>query len=1251
MQKYCIVPQRGNRFWQLVQGMSLREEDKKLLQACLIKHVEISLKKNTWEVLLQTQEVLSGELLQAVAKHIVEKCGLNAVLFYQDVVNLEEALERVWRKLVEEAADGNQTVRHLLLHAKRNVDGGRVTLVVGGTLGGEILRTHSVPLMLQRAIAKMLGFVCEIKCRALDEEELQDETEKDSFITPEYLEALQLEEQKKKQVSSAKLAGGTVSNSTGAGTVTAKTSPLIYGKDIVGPAIKIAELEGESKSVILEGRLVNVDAREFKSGTRMLLFDLADDTDGISCKIFFKEKEKEEFERVGASLKPNMNIKVKGASRYDTFQNDFVLSVYSIYKIHTVQREDHAPEKRVELHAHTHMSSMDAVLSVRDLVKTAAGWGWPAIAVTDHGVVQAFPDAAKTVKEEKLDIKIIYGVEGYLVGDNYEQKRANHIILLARNPIGLRNLYRMVSLSHLRYLYKQPRLPRKIISEYREGIIVGSACEAGELIRAIVAGQSDEELLHIAAFYDYLEIQPIGNNEFLVRSDKFPDVQSDEDLKKINLKVAALAKQLGKMLIATCDVHFLNKEDAIYRAILMDGKGFDDADLQPPLYLRTTEEMLAEFDYLGEEAAYEAVVTNPRKISDMVETFKPIPDELYSPMIPGADDLIKNMSYDKARKLYGENLPKVVEDRLHQELTPIIGHGFSVLYLIAHRLVKKSLDDGYLVGSRGSVGSSFVATMTDITEVNPLPPHWRCPHCQYSEFIQDGSYGCGFDLPDKKCPVCGTPMIKDGHDIPFAVFLGFDGDKVPDIDLNFSGDYQPVAHKYTEELFGKDNVFRAGTITTVAEKTAYRYVRKYFEKKGIRKRPAFFSSLANGCTGVKSTTGQHPGGIMVIPRNMDVHHFTPIQRPADKKDAASITTHFDYHSISSRLVKLDILGHDDPTVIKMLEDLTHRDPKTIPFDDPATMSIFSSTMALGVTPEDLGATSGTFGIPEFRTSFTRQMIDDTKPKHFSDLVRISGFSHGTNVWLDNAQELIRQGISTLGDAISARDDIMMYLIHKGIKPLLAFKTMENVRKGRGIKPDVVEELKKGGIPDWYIASCQKIKYLFPRAHATAYVMMAYRIAFCKVHYPLAFYAAYFSIRAAVFDADIVARGQEAVREKLKELEEKEKPEDKDKEMIIMLQIAWEMYLRGYSVEMVDLYRSKAEKFVILKKSLLPPFTSLNGLGASDAKNIVEGRKKGVFTSIEDMKKRTGISKTSVEALRMHGSLDGMSESDQLALFI
>jgi len=897
------------------------------------------------------------------------------------------------------------------------------------------------------------------------------------------------------------------------------------------------------------------------------------------------------------------------------------------------------------------MSKMDATTSTKAAIKQAAAWGHRAIAITDHGVVQAYPDAAKAA--EKLNIKVIYGMEGYLTGDDFEQKRANHIIFLAKNPNGLRNLYQLVSLSHVKYFHRQPRLPKKIIEEYRDGIIIGSACEAGELIRAIVEGQSEEQLIEIASFYDYLEIQPIHNNDFLKRSDKFPHITTDQDLIDINLKVAELAKKLGKMLVATCDVHFLNPEDSIYRAILMKGKGFDDADMQPPLYLRTTEEMLAEFEYLGEEAAYEAVVTNPRKINDMIEKFKPIPDDLYSPMIPGADEEIESMSYNRAKSMYGENLPEIVEARLQQELKPIIGHGFSVLYLIAQRLVKKSNDDGYLVGSRGSVGSSFIATMTGITEVNPLPPHWRCPHCQYSKFITDGSYGCGYDLPDMDCPVCGTPLIKDGHDIPFAVFLGFDGDKVPDIDLNFSGTYQPVAHKYTEILFGKDNVYRAGSIQTVADKTAFGYVKKYFEEKGIKKHISYIDRLAHGCMGVKSTTGQHPAGIMVVPRDMDVHFFTPIQHPANDMNCGTITTHFDYHSISSRLVKLDILGHDDPTVIKMLEDLTCRDPKTIPFDDVATMSLFNCTDALGLTPEELGATSGTFGIPEFRTPFTRQMIDDTNPDVFSDLVRISGFSHGTDVWLGNAQDLIRSGQCTIKNAISARDDIMMYLIHHGIDPLLSFKTMEKVRKGKGIDPDVVKKLQDGDIPQWYIDSCQKIKYLFPRAHATAYVMMAYRIAFCKVHYPLAYYAAYFSIRADEFDANVIAKGQEYVGQQIHELEEisKEKKLDaKQNATLIVLQLAWEMYLRGYDCENVDIYTSDAEKFIIHEKSLLPPLASLGGMGTKASQSIVEARKDGIFTSIEDLRRRTGISKTNIEILRDHGCLDGMGESDQISLF-
>ena len=1264
MQKFCIVPQKENMFWELLQGMEMEQEEADLLRSCQIKHVEISAEDACWEILLQTQELLDENVLSRAAEHIRMRHRLSQVMFYQDIVHAETAVNKAWKQLAEMTANGNPTVLCLFRRMRHTVDGNRVTLEVTGEFSVEILRAHQVPQMLYQAIRSLLGISCTVDYFSVNEEIPVDAALEDLEIPvmtrkePEKA-AVSAEVMKARSTSSEEKPFKTAkAPDLSAPVIAPKRGNLLFGKEFSGMASTIQEIEGEQKSVVLEGTIgsgaqFGIKTNTFKTGTQLLSFCLTDATDGICCKKFFKGKEKDSFDQVMESLKDGMQVRVHGAVRFDTYLNEYVLFVDSVAKCEGKKREDRASEKRVELHAHTTMSMMDAVVSVKDLIKTAARWGWPAIAITDHGVVQAFPDAEKTVSDAKLDIKIIYGMEGYLTGDDYKQKHANHIILLAKTPIGLRNLYRLVSLSHLKYLHRQPRIPKHILSEYREGLIVGSACEAGELIRAIVEGRQEEELLEIASFYDYLEIQPIQNNEFLKRSDNYPDIQTDEDLIRVNLKVAELAKKLGKKLVATCDVHFLNKEDAVYREILMTGKGFDDAQYQPPLFLRTTEEMLAEFSYLGEEAAYEAVVTNPRAISESVERFKPIPDDLYSPMIPGAEDEIREMSYRKARELYGENLPEIVEARLQQELKPIIGHGFSVLYLISQRLVKKSNDDGYLVGSRGSVGSSFIATMTGITEVNPLPPHWRCPHCQYSKFITDGSVGCGYDLPDKECPVCGTRLVKDGHDIPFAVFLGFDGDKVPDIDLNFSGTYQPVAHKYTEVLFGKDNVYRAGTIATVADKTAFGFVMKFYEEKGQKKHRSFVDHIVQGCLGTKRTTGQHPAGIMVVPRNMDVHFFTPIQYPADDKDSGTITTHFDYHSISSRLVKLDILGHDDPTVIKMLEDLTHRDPKTIPLDDKATLSIFSSTDALDVTPEELGANSGTFGIPEFRTSFTRQMIDDTHPNCFSDLVRISGFSHGTDVWLGNAQDLIRAGTCTLKDAISARDDIMMYLIHHGIDPLLSFKTMEGVRKGKGIKPEVVENLRENKVPEWYIESCQKIKYLFPRAHATAYVMMAYRIAFCKVHYPLAYYAAYFSIRAAEFDANVVARGKDFVGEKIRELEEKAKEkklEGKESGTLIVLQLAWEMYLRGYSVEYVDIYRSDAENFIILEDSLLPPIASLEGVGASAAHGIVDARKDGEFTSVDDLRKRSGISKTNVEILREHGCLEGMSESDQLELF-
>ena len=1176
MQKYCIVPQKTNKFWLLVKDMELTQEARSLFQRCYIKHVEISSDK-TWEIVLATQELIDETLLAAAAVYIEQRCGVREVIFYQNVLNLASALSKGWMQLIERVTEDAPAIRPLLANAQHSLSEGQICVRIGSPLAGVLLKEHDTAKRLQRGVADLTGCFCDVVCEVYDGELNCDmDTEHAIYQTVAYKDACNQDHihEHRSEASSnkeEKSSGGQSKWRAAKGKKQGSAPGCIYGSGVEGECIPIESIDNEIKSAVVSGMVDNLSGRELlKGGTTLLSFDLADETQGISVKVFFRDKE--EFARVFSEMSHVKRVRVKGSVRYDTYQSDLVLTASSIKEESLALREDNAEVKRVELHAHTQMSAMDSVVPTKKLIQTAARWGWDAVAITDHGVVQAFPDAMNVVVENKLDIKIIYGMEGYLTVGDHKQPHANHIIILAKNLEGLHNLYQLVSLSHLRFFHYQPRIPKNILSEYRKGLILGSACEAGELIRAIVAERSEEELLAIADFYDYLEIQPIHNNDFLLREEEFSNVNTDEDLRNINRKVAELAKKLGKMLIATCDVHFLDPEDAICRTVIQAGKGFKDADIQPPLFLRTTEEMLQEFDYLGEELAYEAVVTNPRRIAAMVERFKPIPDNLYSPTIPGADDTIRDMSYQRAHQWYGKNLPAIVQERLDKELTPIIGHGFSVLYLIAHKLVRKSNIDGYLVGSRGSVGSSFVATMTDITEVNPLPPHWRCPKCQYSKFITDGSYSSGFDLPDKECPICGEMLAKDGHDIPFAVFLGFDGDKVPDIDLNFSGVYQPVAHKYTEQLFGRDNVYRAGTIATVADKTAYGYVKKFYEEKNVKKRDSFIKNIANRCLGTKRTTGQHPAGIMVVPRNMDVHFFTPIQRPADKTDIDTVTTHFDYHSISSRLVKLDILGHDDPTVIKMLEDITHRDPKTIPFDDPATLSLFHSTEALGLQAEELGATSGTFGIPEFRTSFTHQMIDDTHPSCFSDLVRISGFSHGTDVWLHNAQDLIRAGTCTLHDAISARDDIMMYLIHKGVDPLLSFKTMESVRKGTGIKPEIVEKLKAGGVPDWYIESCQKIKYLFPRAHCVAYVMMAFRIAYYKVHYPAAFYRAYFSLYAQPSDLNVITAGKEAVQTRLNELEAIERPDNKQKKSIIVLQLAWEMFLRGLSADLVALHR-------------------------------------------------------------------------------
>jgi len=836
--------------------------------------------------------------------------------------------------------------------------------------------------------------------------------------------------------------------------------------------------------------------------------------------------------------------------------------------------------------------------------------------------------------------------------EGYKKLKTYHAIILAKNYVGLRNLYKLVSLSHIKYFYRKPRILKSLLEKYREGLILGSACEAGELYQAIELGKTDEEIEEIAEFYDYLEIQPIGNNNFLIRNET---VKDEEALRDINRKIVDLGEKLNKPVVATCDVHFMDPQDEVYRRILEAGQGYADADTQAPLYLRTTEEMLEEFKYLGEEKAYEVVVINTNKISDMCDRISPISPEKCPPHIPGCEQTIKDIAYSKAHELYGNPLPQIVQERLDKELDSIIKNGFSVMYIIAQKLVWKSNEDGYIVGSRGSVGSSFVANMTGITEVNSLPPHYRCPNCKFSDFTDYG-YKNGFDLPDKECPKCGHRLDKDGMDIPFETFLGFNGDKEPDIDLNFSGEYQAKAHKYTEVIFGKGTTFKAGTIGTVADKTAFGYVKKYFEERNIPINRAETQRLAAGCTGIKRTTGQHPGGIIVVPKGREIYEFCPVQHPADDANSDIITTHFDYHSIDQNLLKLDILGHDDPTMIRMLQDITGKDPTKVPLDDKATMSIFSSTDALGVTKEQIHSEVGSFGVPEFGTKFVRGMLVDTRPTTFDELIRISGLSHGTDVWLGNAQSLIEAGTVTLQDAICCRDDIMIYLIKMGLPPNPAFKIMETVRKGKALKdPAKWEEYKKmmkeHDVPDWYIKSCEKIKYMFPKAHAAAYVTNAFRIAWFKVHEPLAYYASYFSIRADEFDSDCMIFGKEKVKNKMKEIDlQGNNASTKDKNMYAILELVLEMYERGLEFLPMDLYKSHSTKFLVEDGKIRPPLNSIPGLGTVAAEGIINARKDGKFMSIDDLKIRSKVGNSVTDLLKNYGCLEGMSQSNQMSLF-
>ncbi len=1040
----------------------------------------------------------------------------------------------------------------------------------------------------------------------------------------------------------------------------AAESTAIYGKSFKGAVVPMQELNLDMGSVIVEGRVFNVEHKELKKRNAWVInFDMTDNTYSVRVSRFMEDKE---AKPILEGVKKGAVIKVQGKLQMDNYTNEMVLKPFAIMPGTMPKRQDTADcGKRVELHLHTVMSNMDALTNTEAAIKQAAAWGHKAIAITDHGCVQSFTDALHTVEAwgggpkvagTEETIKVLYGCEGYLVED-MDTKYPWHVILFAKNQLGLRNLYHLITDSNLKYFKRsRNRIPRKDLEELREGLIIGSACEAGELFQAVVRGDSWEELKRIASFYDYLEIQPLANNRFMLDKGIAKD---EEQLREFNRTIVRLGEELGKPVVATGDVHFLNPEDEIFRHILLATKGFDDADKPNPLYLRTTDEMLREFSYLGEEKAYEVVVTNPNYIADMCDVVRPVPHNLFAPKIENSVEDLKALVYGKMHRLYGENPPELIRSRIETELNDIITCHYDVIYMSAQRLVQNSLEHGYLVGSRGSVGSSIVAFMSGITEVNSFPPHYRCPNpaCKHTTFDVPEGFGCGADLPDAECPKCGTRYAKEGFNIPFETFLGFGGDKVPDIDLNFSGEYQANAHAYCTEMFGKSHVFRAGTVGTVAEKTAYGYVKKYLTERGKAATASELGRLAAGCVGVRRTTGQHPGGLVVIPQENEIWDFCPVQHPADDPNSDQITTHFEYHSMEENLLKLDMLGHDDPTMIRMMEDMTGVDAKTIPLDDKDTMSIFTSSKILGYENDPILGPTGAVAVPEFNTRFTRGVLLDTKPTKFDFLVRISGYTHGTDVWLGNAKDLIVSGKAKVDQTIGCRDDIMIYLISCGLPEKRAFKIMEAVRKGKGLPDGAEEEMRAAGVPDWYIGSCKKIKYLFPKAHAVAYVMMAFRIAWFKVNHPLAFYSAYFYRRSQKggFDAALMTGGMDKVVANIKAIDANEDATAKDEDLLTTLEVVYEYYLRGFTFAPISLYESHATKFLIKDGKLLLPFVAVSGLGETAAWDLMNGREGRHFLSVEEVAAACPkVSKTHIQMLKEAGAFGDLPDTSQVNLF-
>ena len=1439
---------RQELFGKLLEQIHFPEKDNSAFRNAAVQSVVVHKKSRHWEFHLIFNKTLPYDLFTQFNQSLqlgfkdIAKVSLK---ISTPMTELDESqIANYWQFIINKAISDTPMLQQACLQTAPEVKEGRVTLVVEN----EVIKD----LLAQKALDKI-----EKSYQELGFPKFRIHPFVDQSASQAKIEELKAKHEKADAALAAKAAARIKKNE--AAKKTAKKSapvapadgPVQLGRmiDSKQNVIQMKDIEGEERSVVVEGYVFNAEIRELRSGRQLLTFEITDYTSSFAVKKFSRNSDEEaQF----ANIKAGMWLKVRGPVQEDTWMRDLVITAYDVNEVTHTARQDKAPQddKRVELHTHTTMSQMDATNSITELATRAHKWGHPAIAVTDHGNVQAFPEAFSVA--QKTGIKMLYGMEANVVDDgiplvyneNHEElahqtyvifdvettglsaiydkvielsavkmqdgnvlerfdefidpgfplseqttnltsittemvqgskteeevfqmfkdfckgciiaghnvafdmgfmntgyerhqmgkiaepvidtlplarflypdmrgyrlntlskkfkvalehhHRANydseatghllykflkdaearydvkyvddlnkhmeennayrharpfHVTIFAQTQAGLKNLFKLVSLSNVEYFYRVPRIPRTVLTKYREGLLLGTACSSGEVFTAMMEKGYDQAL-EKARYYDFIEVQPKPNYAPLLEQHVIADEDHLEDILKNMVK---LGDELEKTVVATGDVHYLDPHDGIYRKILINSQGGANPlnrTERPEVHFRTTDEMLNEFAFLGEEKAHELVVENSNKIAaEIDDNIRPVKDKLYPPHMKGAEQEIQDRTWNTARKWYGDPLPQLVQDRIELELNSIVKNGFSVHYLIAQRLVAKSNKDGYLVGSRGSVGSSVVATLSGITEVNPLPPHYRCPNCQFTHFYTQGEYSSGFDLPDKKCPKCGTLMVKDGHDIPFQTFLGFKGNKVPDIDLNFSGDYQPIAHNYMKVLFGEKNVFRAGTIGTVADKTAYGYAKHFDEERDLKARNAELDRLASGIRGVKRTPGQHPAGIIIVPDDMDIYDFTPVQYPADDQTAAWETTHFDFHSIHDNILKMDILGHDDPTMIRALQDLSGIDPQSIPMDDPGVMALFSSPKVLGVTEEQIQSKTGTLGLPEFGTRFVRGMLEDTHPKNYSQLLQISGLSHGTGVWLDNAQELIKQGIATIANVIGCRDNIMTDLIHYGMDSEISFQIMEHVRKGRGIPDEWQEKMHEANVPQWYMDSCLKIKYMFPRAHAAAYVLMALRIAYFKVYFPLVYYCAFFSVRADDFDVVAMSHGKDAVKQRMKEINDKGNDASaKEKNLLTILELANEMLERGFKFKMVDIEKSDASDWLIDGDSLIAPFRAVPGLGLNVAKQIVAAREERPFLSKEDLAERGKVSQTLIDFLTDNHVLDKLPDENQLSLF-